>query len=90
MSYYSFDSIHTLLKVFLSPTVLRTEGDLQVDHLYLCIFLTTLLLGDTTDTGFSLVECYGGFVWELIAYFVLVTTHVTEDLSGSLLLILSP
>ena len=63
--------------MFLSPTVLRTEGDLQVDHLYVCMyvcmFLTTLLLVDTTDTGFSLVECYGGFVWELIAYFVPVT-----------------
>ena len=28
----------------------------QVDHLYLSIHLTTLLLVDTTDTGFSLVD----------------------------------
>ena len=41
---------------FLSPTVLRTEGDLQVDHLCVCMFLTTLLLVDITDTGFSLVD----------------------------------
>ena len=28
----------TRAKAFLSPTVLRTEGDLQVDHLYVCGF----------------------------------------------------
>ena len=44
------------LSHFLSPTVLRTEGDLQVDHLCVCMFLTTLLLVNTTDTGFSLVD----------------------------------
>ena len=38
----------------MSPTVLRTEGDLQVDHLYLSMFLTTLLLVDTTDKTYSL------------------------------------
>ena len=37
-----------------SPT---ERGDLHFDHLYVCVyFLTALLMGDTTDTGFSLVE----------------------------------
>ena len=72
------------MSVFLSPTVLRTEGDLQVDHLYVCVwFLTTLLLVDTTDTGFSLVDFNEVFeivllVWpvqDLWAGFILYTSN---------------
>ena len=50
---YEVEQVELNLCYLLSDTVLRTG---PIYKLVICMFLTTLLLVDTIDTGFSLVD----------------------------------